>query len=77
MDKNRRIGRPRSEKFQEALDRLLQVDADKMFSGIHKMNSILEDRKITHPMEPQTLLELGMTIGAIVVMQNEARKEPL
>src|SRR4051812_30324483 len=55
--------------YDEALDRLLQVDAAALFRGIHRSNELLQENKIKNPMEPETLLDLGIAIGSIQLMQ--------
>lgn len=59
----------KAKRFQEALDRLLDTDVAGMFKGIHRSNELLEEHKIKNPMPPQTLLDLGIAIGSIQLMQ--------
>jgi hypothetical protein len=59
----------RGKKFDEALERLLETDAAGMFKGIHRANEILEYHKIQNPIPSKTMLDLGIAVGAIQMMQ--------
>lgn len=59
----------KAKKFQEALDRLLDVNASELFKGIHQLNELIEEKKLKNPLTPEMLLDLGIAIGAIQLMQ--------
>lgn len=59
----------KAKKFQEALDRLLDVNASELFKGIHRLNELIEEKKLKNPLTPEMLLDLGITIGSIQLMQ--------
>lgn len=60
----------RAKRFEEAIERLLEVNVEGMFVGIHRVNSLLEKQKLENPLTANTLLHLGQTIGAIQLLQS-------
>lgn len=59
----------KAKKFQEALDRLLDVNASELFKGIHQLNELIEEKKLKNPLTQEMLLDLGIAIGSIQLMQ--------
>lgn len=59
----------RARRYQEAIERLLEVNVEGMFVGIHRVNSLLEKHKLENPLTANTIFQLGVTLGSIQLLQ--------
>lgn len=63
-----------AKRFEEALAQILEVDIVPIFGGIHRINEILAERGIENPLTPNAIMELGIVLGAVQLMQATAPK---
>lgn len=63
-------------RFNQAITQLLAVDVSAMFSGIHRINELLAQHKIPNPMSPSAILDLGITLGSLHMLQATAPEVP-
>jgi hypothetical protein len=59
----------RAKRFEEAIDRLLEVNVEGLFVGVQRINALLEDQKLKNPLTSNSIFHLGATLGTIQLLQ--------